>query len=181
MKFGLPVALLLSVTAFAAEPIPEVVSLPPRPVRSANFALAVTAASLISVATSVLGGVIATSLPTFCTEKLGAPSPMCGVGGVALAGAGQLLLSLLIIPELFRISGDDPGAARAGWWQWARWPAAALAVSALVLLAGATSEGSRYGSGQGTMLGALGGAALSGVSVDVMGLIGAVRAAKAKR
>jgi hypothetical protein len=184
VKFALFLALLSSSSALAveaiSEPIPEVVIRQPTD-RSAHFALSVTAASLFSVGTSVLGGVIATSLPTFCTQQLGAPSPMCGVGAVALAGATQLLLSLLIIPELFRISGDDPGAVRAGWWKWARWPAAVLAASALMLLAGSASEEKQYGSGQGVMMGSLVGAAVSGVSVDVMGLIGAVKAAKAHR
>ncbi len=181
--------MLFSLSAFAAEPIPEVVSTggaPSVPVKLSaphpeRFALSVTAASLVSVSTSVLGGVLALSIPSFCTEQFGAPRPMCGVAGVAIAGATQLLISLFLIPELFRISGDDPAAVRAGWWRYARWPAAVLAASALMLLAGSASEGKNYGSGQGTMVVGLAGAAVSGVSVDVMGLIGAVKAAKGHR
>lgn len=143
-----------------------------------RFALSVGSASLVSASSSVIGGVLALSVPSLCTEALGTPRPMCGVAGLALAGATQLLISLLIIPELFRISGGDPAAVRAGWWRWARWPAALLAVSALVFLAGSAAEQQHYGTGQGTMITGLGGAAVSGVSIDVMGIIGAVKAAK---
>ena len=186
MKHSLLVVTLFSFSAFAAEPIPEVVSTgeaPSTPVKLSTphperFAISVTAASLVSVSTSVLGGVLALSVPSYCTAQFGAPRPMCGVAGVAIAGATQLLISLLLIPELFRISGDDPAAVRAGWWRWARWPAAVLAASALMVLAGSASEAKNYGTGQGTIITGLAGAAVSGVSVDVMGLIGAVKAAK---
>ena len=181
--------MLFSLSAFAAEPIPEVISSGDAPSTSVRirtphperFALSVTAASLVSAGTSVLGGVLALSVPSICTAQFGAPRPMCGAAGVAVAGAAQLLISLFLIPELFRISGDDPGAVRAGWWRWARWPAAVLAASALVLLAGSASEAKNYGTGQGTMITGLAGVAVSGVSVDVMGLIGAVKAAKGHR
>ena len=170
------VVALLSLPALAADPGPTVTRhLEPSPAR---FALSVTAASLVAISSSVLGGVIALSVPGACTEQFGAPRPMCGAGGIALAGAAQLLLSLLVIPELFRLNGDDPAAIRAGWWRWARWPAALLAVSALVVLAGSASEQRAYGTGQATMLGGLGGAAVTGLSVDVLGLIGAARAAR---
>jgi hypothetical protein len=103
---------------------------------------------------------------------------MCGAAGLALAGATQLLVSLLLLPEVFRISGNDPAAVRLGFWRAARWPAIALAASTLVFLAGAAAEQHRYGSGEGTMLVGLGGAATSGLTLDVMGIIGAVRAAQ---
>lgn len=175
--------MLLSLPVFAAEPeaLPLEVSAAPEPASTARFALAVTGASLVSIGSSVLGGVVALSVPNACTAQFGAPRPMCGVAGLALAGATQLLVSLIAIPELFRLSGGDPAAVRAAWWRWARIPAALLAVSTLVFLAGSVSEQNRYGSGQGTMLGGLGGAALSGVTVDVMGIIGAVRAARVTR
>lgn len=175
------VVLFLALPVFAAEPIPEVVSRSSAPVSAdTRFALSVTTASLVSISSSVLGGVIALSVPGFCTAQLGAPSPMCGVAGIALAGATQLLVSLLLIPEMFRLSGGDIGSVRAGWWKWARWPAAMLAVSALVFLAGSASESKNYGTGQGTMLVGMGAAAATGISVDVMGLIGAAKAAKAR-
>lgn len=159
--------LLLSVPAFAAELTP-----------TARFTLSVTTASAVSVASSVIGGVIAVGVPGFCTEQFGSPRPMCGAAGLALAGATQLLVSLVLIPEVFRINGSDPGSVRQGWWRWARWPAAVLAVSALVFLAGAATEQKRYGTGQASMLAGLGGAAVSGITVDVLGLIGAVHAAQ---
>lgn len=173
------VCLLLSSSVFAEpQTLPLEVRTAPS---SARFALSVTAASLVSVGSSVLGGVVALSVPNACTAHFGAPRPLCGAGGIALAGATQLLVSLLVIPELFRISGGDPASIRAGWWRWARWPAAVLAASALVVLAGAASEQHQYGTGQGTLLGGLGGAALSGITVDVLGIVGAVRAAQAGR
>ena len=145
---------------------------------SVRFTLSVTTASAVSLASSVIGGVIAVSVPSFCTEQYGSPRPLCSAGGIALAGASQLLFSLLLIPEVFRINGNEPGAVREVWWRWARWPAAVLAVSAIVFLAGAASEQRQYGKGQGSMIGGMGGAALSGVTVDVLGIIGAVRAAR---
>ncbi len=182
MNRALSLLLILALPGFAAEPIPEVVSTPSRPLSdSTRFALSVSTASLVSISSSVLGGVLAVSIPSWCTEQFGEPRPMCGVAGVAIAGATQLIISLLIIPELFRISGDDPASVREGWWQWARWPAAVLAASALVFLAGSASESKQYGTGQGTMITGMGAAAASGISIDVMGIIGAARAAKVRR
>lgn len=173
-------AVLLSFPVFAAAPLAPV-PVEARAPEPGRFALAVTSAGLVSIGSSVLGGVVALSVPNACTAQLGSPRPMCGAAGLALAGATQLLVSLLAIPELFRISGGDPAAVRAEWWRWARVPAALLAVSALVFLAGSVSEQNHYGTGQGTMLGGLGGAALSGITVDVLGIIGAARAARGLR
>lgn len=170
---------LLSLPAVAAEPV-TIVTQPAVVPSPARLTLSVASASLVAIGSSVLGGAIALGVPNLCTAQFGAPRPMCGVAGVALAGASQLLISLLVIPELFRINGDDPAAIRAGWWRWARWPAALLAVSALVLLAGGASEQHAFGSGQTTILAGLGGAAVTGISVDVLGIIGAVRAAKGR-
>lgn len=172
--------MLLSWPGFAAEPegLPLEVRAAPDPGR---FALAVTSASLVSIGSSVLGGVVALSVPNACTAQFGAPRPMCGVAGLALAGATQLLVSLIAIPELFRLNGNDPAAIRAAWWRWARVPAALLAVSVLVFFAGSVSEQNHYGTGQGTMIGSMGGAALSGITVDVLGVIGAARAARGLR
>lgn len=182
MRLASLLLLLLASPALAAEPIPEVSSRASGPsARDVRFTISVATASLVSISSSVLGGVLALNIPSWCTAQFGEPKPMCGVAGLAVAGAAQLLVSLLIIPELFRISGDDPASVRAGWWRLARWPAALLAVSALVFLAGSASEAKNYGSGQGTMLAGMGAAAVSGVSVDVMGIVGAVRAAKEKR
>lgn len=180
MNRALWVVALGSLRVLAAEPVATVTESVVEP-SEARFALSIASASLVSISSSVLGGLVATSVPGFCTAQYGTPRPMCGVAGLALGGVTQLLLSLLVIPELFRINGNDPGAIRAGWWSWARWPAAALAVSALVVLAGGLSEQHAYGSGQSAMLGGLGGAAVTGISVDVLGLIGAARAAKARR
>ena len=182
MKRALSLLLSIALPVFAAEPIPEVVAAPSHPLSdSSRFALSVGTASLASISSSVIGGVLAVSIPSWCTAQLGQPRPMCGVAGVALAGATQLIFSLLLIPELFRISGDDPTTVRAGWWQWARWPAAVLAASAMVLFAGSAAEARQYGAGQGTMLTGLGAAAASGISIDVMGIVGAARAAKARK
>jgi hypothetical protein len=145
---------------------------------TARFTLSVSTASVVSIGSSVIGGVIALSVPGFCTQQFGSPRPMCAVAGIALAGATQLLFSLLLIPEVFRINGSEPGAVREAWWRWARWPAAVLAVSALIFLAGAASEQHRYGTGEVSMLAGMGGAATSGITVDVMGIIGAIRAAQ---
>jgi hypothetical protein len=170
------VAVLLSFPVFAAEPLaPVSVEVRAAPLR---FALAVTSTSLVAIGSSVLGGVVALGVPSACTVQFGAPRPMCGVAGLALAGATQLLVSLIAIPELFRINGNDPAAIRAAWWRWARIPAGLLAVSVLVFFAGSVSEQNRYGTGQGAMLASMGGAALSGVTVDVLGIIGAARAAR---
>lgn len=170
------VVALLSSPVFAAAPETVTVTVP-----SPRFALSVATASAVSIASSVLGGVVALSVPNFCTSQFGAPRPMCGVAGIALAGATQLIISSLLIPEVFRLSGGDPGAVRAAWWRWARWPAAMLAVSVLVFLAGSAAENHRYSSGQGTMLAGLGAVTLSGITVDVMGVIGAVRSAQGLR
>jgi hypothetical protein len=170
---------LFSISAFAAEPAPLEVRAAPEPGR---LALAVTSATLVAaVGSSVVGGVIAVSVPSSCTAQLGTPRPMCSVAGVAMAGAAQLLISLIAIPELFRISGSDPGEIRMAWWRWARVPAAVLAVSALVLLAGGVAEQNRYATGQPAMLGGMVGAAFSGLTVDVLGLVGAARAAQGLR
>lgn len=180
MRSALLAVTLWSLSVMAAEPVATITQSTVEP-STARFALSVASASLVSISSSVLGGVIALSVPNACTAQFGAPRPLCGVAGLALAGASQLLISLLVIPELFRINGDAPGAVREGWWRWARWPALVLAASALVLLAGAANENHAYGTGQTTMLAGLGGAALSGVSVDVLGIVGAVRAARTRR
>jgi hypothetical protein len=171
--------LLLALPAFAEEPASTVTLRPEAPPRL--LGLSATTASAFSLATSIGAGAIALGTQSACTQAYGQPRPLCAAGGVLLGGAVQLALSALIIPELFRISGLDPGAIRAGWWQWARWPAAALAISALVLLAGSAAEQDRYGSAQGTMIGGLAGTAATGLSIDVFGVIGAVRAAQGKR
>lgn len=167
---------LLSSPVFATETVTVTVTVP-----SPRFALSVATASLVSISSSVLGGVVALSVPNFCTAQFGAPRPMCAVAGVALAGATQLLFSSLLLPEVFRLSGGDPAAVRAAWWRWARWPAVMLAASVLVFLAGSAAEQHRFGSGQGTMLTGLGAVTASGLTVDVMGVIGAVRAAQELR
>lgn len=169
--------MLLSFPAFAAE-LPAEVRVAPPPGR---LALAVTSATLVALGSSVLGGVIAVSVPSSCTAQFGTPRPMCSVAGVTLAGAAQLLISVLAIPELFRITGNDTGEIRLAWWRWARVPAAVLAVSALVLFAGGVSEQNRYATGQPAMLGGMVGAAVSGLTIDVLGIVGAARAAQGLR
>jgi hypothetical protein len=187
MKRPLSLLLILSLSAYAAEPsvsasseIPRVVERPETH-SAGRFALAVSSASLLAAGTSVAGGVIATQVPAMCTRAAGEPKPMCMAAGIAIAGATQLLVQYLLLPELFRISGDDPSAVRRGWWQWARWPALALAASTLAVLAGAAMENKNYGSGQAVMMGGMAGSAVSGVTVDVLGIIGAVKAAKKSR
>jgi hypothetical protein len=184
MKRPLSLILILSLSAAAAETsvteIPQVVERAETH-SAGRFALAVTSASLLSASTSALGGLIATQVPAMCTKAAGEPKPACMAAGIAIAGATQLLIQYFLMPELFRISGDDVGAVRAGWLRWARWPALVLAASTLAVLAGAMMENKNYGSGQGVMMGGMAGAAVSGVSVDVLGIIGAVKAAKRSR
>lgn len=183
MKRPLSLLLILSLSAAAAEPSVEVPQLVERPEThsAGRFALAVTSASLLAVGTSVAGGFIATNVPAMCTAAAGEPKPLCMAAGIAIAGATQLLVQYFLLPELFRLSGDDPSAVRAGWWQWARWPALVLAASTLAVLAGAAMENKEYGSGQSVMMGGMAASAVSGVSIDVLGIIGAVKGAKKAR
>lgn len=181
MQRVLCVAFLLSFSAQAAEPPVEIkveIKVAPPPAR---LAIVVASASVVALASSVVGGVVAVSVPSSCTAQFGTPRPMCSVAGVVLAGASQLLISLIAIPELFRITGNDAGEIRLAWWRWARVPAAVLAVSALVLFAGGVSEQNHYASGQPAMFGGMVGAAFSGLTVDVLGIIGAARAAQGLR
>lgn len=185
MKKTLSLILILSLSAAAAEPIdldttPEVVERVD-PHSPGRFALAITSASLVAAGTTVGVGLFTLAARDMCTKQFGHPNAMCIAGGVALGGAAQLLFSYLVIPELFRISGDDPSAVRAGWWKLARWPALAMAVSSLAMVAATAMETKKYGSGQALMMGSAGGAALSSLSVDVMGIIGAVKGAKEAR
>lgn len=184
MKRPLSLVLILSLTSLAAEPtsteLPQVVERPETH-SAGRFALSVTSASVLAVGTSVAGGFIATNVPAMCTKAAGEPKPLCMAAGIAIAGATQLLVQYLLLPELFRLSGDDPSAVRRGWWQWARWPALALAASTLAVLAGAAMENKSYGSGQALLMAGMGASAVSGVSVDVLGIIGAVKAAKKSR
>lgn len=194
MKRPLSLILILSLSAAAAEPallqVPvdqTAVEAPAEVVEkhdahsSGRFALAITSASLVAAGTTVGAGLFTLASRDFCTKKFGHPNAMCIAGGVAIGGAAQLLFSYLVIPELFRISGDDPSAVRAGWWKMARWPALAMAVSSLAMVAATTMETKKYGSGQALMIGSAGGAALSSLSIDVMGIIGAVKGAKEAR
>lgn len=176
-----PLILLLALPALAQEPTlattPSVTLTRESP---RLLGLSAAAASTLSLATSIGAGAVAMSLQGACTQAYGQPRPLCAAGGILLGGAMQLLVSWLLVPEVFRISGVDPSGVRAGWWKWARIPAAALAVGALVFLAGAAAEQNRYGSGQGVMIGGLAGTLTTGLSIDVFGVIGAVRAAQGK-
>ncbi len=165
-------SLLLSLPAFAVEGGVTGAPEPPR------FALSVATAATVSLAASVAAVAVTLAVPGACTAASGAPRPACSAAGVALGGALQLALTALVLPEAFRLSGLDPGAARAGWWRWARWPAAALAIATLAYLAATLVEQARYGAGQGAMLGSLGTTLASGLAVDVLGVIGAVRGAR---
>lgn len=167
-------SLLFSLPAFALDVVTTTTtsSAPPR------FALSAATASLVSFASSGAALGVALSVPNACTQAFGSPRPLCAAAGVALGGAVQLALTALLLPEVFRLSGLDPAGVRAGWWRWARWPAAALLVASLVFLAGSATEQKNYGSAQGTMIGGLAGTVSTGLTIDVMGVIGAVRAAK---
>lgn len=170
------VLVLFSLRAFAVESVSTApASSPPL------LGVSTATASVFALATSVGAGAVALGLQGGCTAAFGQPRPLCAAGGVLLGGALQLALQALILPETFRISGLDPGVIRAGWWRWARWPAAALAISAVVLLAGSAAEQDRYGSAQGTMIGGLAGTVTTGLTLDVIGVIGAVRAAQQGR
>lgn len=142
--------------------------------------LAVPIAGAIAVAAASSVGAMALTLGTsaLCAEVIGTPRPLCLTAGVALGGAVQVLLSWLLIPELFRWSGLDAGPIREGWWQLARWPLIGLAAAVAGLAIASGVEQSRFTSGQVPMLVALGGSLTSGLTIDVLGIVGAVRAAR---
>lgn len=186
MKKTLSLVLVLSLSAaaaespYASEEIPQVVERPASE-SPGRFALAVTSASLLSAATTVAAGFITLTARDKWTQAAGKPNPMSIAAGLAIGGATQLLVQYLLMPELFRISGDSPAAARAGWWRWARWPALTLAASTLAMVAGAAVENKNYGSGQVPMMGAAAAGAASSVGIDVLGVIGAVKGVKEAR
>ncbi len=139
------------------------------------FALSMLAAGVTSGAALS----VTWAMPSTCTALLGSPRPLCLAAGVAVGGALQLALSALVLPELYRLSGHEPGALRADWWRWARWPALALALGALTLTIAAAVEQADFSTGQAAMLGALAGTVGAGLSVDVLGVVGLFRGATA--
>ncbi|PZR10495.1 MAG: hypothetical protein DI536_19825 [Archangium gephyra] len=111
------------------------------------------------------------------SNETGRPSPICNAGVFAFAGAVQLGLNLLIIPELYRLSGDDTGEVRLNMWRWMRWPALVLAAAAVTFLVGAVNETNQFDTGQGAMMWGIGGALAGGITLDVFAIIGAFRGA----
>lgn len=111
------------------------------------------------------------------SNETGRPSPMCNAGVFAIAGAVQLGLNLLIIPELYRLAGADTGEVRLNMWRWMRWPAIILAAAAVTFLVGAVNETKQFDTGQGAMLVGIGGAMAGGITLDVFAIIGAFRGA----
>lgn len=111
------------------------------------------------------------------SNETGRPSPLCNAGVFAFAGAVQMALNLLIIPELYRFSGSDIGEVRLNMWRWMRWPALILAAAAVTFLVGAANETKQFDTGQDAMMIGIGGAMVGGFSLDVFAIIGAFRGA----
>lgn len=111
------------------------------------------------------------------SQESGRPSPVCSAGAFAVAGAVQLALNLLIIPELYRLSGDDTGEVRLNMWRWMRWPALILAAAAATFLVGAVNEEKQFDTGQEAMMVGAGGVVVGGIALDVFAIVGAFRGA----
>lgn len=165
-------------TTPSIEPAAEVQEAAPAPQPGIGVGWPATLASVTSLATSVAAFGVAMGTSGLCTEVSGSPKPLCLAGGVALGAALQAVVSWLVIPEVFRLSGAEASSVREGWWRWARWPLLGLAVATGVLAVAAGLEQSRFESGQAAMVGALAGTLSAGLTVDVLGVIGAVRAAE---
>jgi hypothetical protein len=130
------------------------------------------AAALAGSAGGIASGI---AVNQACVAQYGKPQPLCSSGALALGGAVQLLVTMLLLPEAFRIDGEDPGEVRARMWRWVRWPAAILALSALAYFAGSAAEQTRFNTGQGAMVGGLVGSIFSGLSIDVLAVVSAAR------
>lgn len=169
------VSLIFVLAGLPALAVDATVSSAPEPPR---YALSIATASAVSLASSVAAIGASLAVPAACTNAFGSPRVLCSAAGLALGGAVQLALTALVLPEVFRLSGLEPAGVRAGWWRWARWPAAALAVAVVVYLVAASVEQGQYGAGQGGMIGGLGGTLTTGAAIDVLGVIGALRAAR---
>lgn len=134
-------------------------------------------ASVAVLGTNIAGFATGMGLTRACFGENGRPSPLCNAGVFAIAGAVQLGLTLLLVPELYRFADADIGAVRLNMWRWMRWPALVLAASAITFLVGSAMETKQFDTGQGAMVAGIGGALAGGLSVDVFAVIGAVRGA----
>lgn len=112
-------------------------------------------------------------------EATGRPEPLALAGGIALGVVTDALLTFLVLPELYRLGGDDVarvdvGAVRGEVWRLARWPALGAAAGALTLGIGAALEHQAYGRGQVAILVGLLGVFISAGVFEVMSAIGGV-------
>lgn len=112
-------------------------------------------------------------------EATGRPEPLALAGGVLLGAVTDALLTFLLLPELYRVGGDDVarvdvGAVRGEVWRLARWPALTAAASAVTLGIGAALEHQAYGRGQVAILVGLLGVFISAGVFEVMSAIGGV-------
>lgn len=139
---------------------------------------AVTLASLAAIGSSTLWTAGTLVLPGQCIRATDRGQPLCSAAGLIVGGGLQILFSWLVLPEVFRLTGADPALVRAEWWAVARWPAAVLAVGAVIYAVAAGFEQRTFDSAQGPMVGALATSGLTSVTFDVLGVIAAVRAAK---
>lgn len=134
-------------------------------------------AGATALGSSVAGFATGLAMTRVCFDDVGRPSPLCNAGVFAFAGAVQLAVNLLLLPELYRLADANIGEVRLGTWRWLRWPALLLAASAVTFLVGAAMETKTFDTGQGAMVAGLGGAVASGLTLDVFAVIGAVRGA----
>jgi hypothetical protein len=176
--------------AFAQE-VPSLVEAP----RSARLAMPTSegrsalligsqiASLAASAATSVFAGAL---WPMANFEATGRPDPRVFAGSVGLALAVNIAITLVLLPELTRLTNDANGTVEVGFvrretWRVTRWVALAGLVFVGVLIAGAVAEKNGFGQGQTAMaLGAVG-AAASALTFDVTALFESRHAAAESR
>ncbi len=167
---------VLALSLHAAEPRPAPEGVTPAP--PARVALTQAAAVGVTAATAVLSVLSGWLVPRACWEAEFRGNPMCAGVGLLIGAGVQVGLALLLVPETFRLANDpggagDVGVARAEAWRKSRWAALAGLAFVATFLVGAAVEQRSYGHGQAAMLvGALG-ALGSGVTFDVLQLLGA--------
>lgn len=149
---------------------------------TARLVTSTALAGAASFGASVAGFATGMAMTRACFDDVsGRPSPVCNAGVFALGGAVQLGLTLLVVPELFRLTDADIGEVRLTMWRYMRWPALALAAAAVTFLIGAAVEQREFGAGQGAMAVGIGGALVGGLTVDVVAVIGAFNGARATK
>lgn len=141
-------------------------------------ALAQTAAVTATLATGVLAVLSAWSIPALCFARTSAGNALCSAAGFVWAGATQVGLAILTVPETYRLADDASGRgsiaqARSNQWRLSRWAALAGAIFVTSYVVGAMLERNNYGSGQVPMLIGGAGSLASLVAFDVLQLLGA--------